>query len=44
MEALALRGRLVSVDAGTVLAQGSPNDVLMNAEVRRVYLGSSFSL
>ncbi|MFN7293456.1 MAG: hypothetical protein ACK5TT_01735 [Lysobacteraceae bacterium] len=30
--------------AGPVLAQGSPNDVLMNADVRRVYLGSGFTM
>ena len=32
------------VDAGRVLAQGSPDEVLANADVRRVYLGDSFRL
>ena len=43
-ETLGICDRAYILNAGTVLAQGSPNDVLMNAEVRRVYLGSSFSL
>jgi len=29
---------------GSVLAQGAPDDLLANADVRRVYLGDTFRL
>ena len=32
------------LNAGSVLAQGSPEAVLANPDVRRVYLGESFRL
>ncbi|MCZ8319645.1 MAG: LPS export ABC transporter ATP-binding protein [Lysobacteraceae bacterium] len=43
-ETLGICDRAYILNAGTVLAQGSPNDVLMNADVRRVYLGSGFTM
>jgi len=43
-ETLGICDRAYILNAGSVLAQGSPNDVLMNPDVRRVYLGASFSL
>ena len=43
-ETLGICDRAYILNAGTVLAQGSPNDVLMNPDVRRVYLGSSFTM
>ena len=43
-ETLGICDRAYILNAGAVLAQGSPNDVLMNADVRRVYLGSSFTM
>jgi len=43
-ETLGICDRAYILNAGTVLALGSPNDVLMNPDVRRVYLGSSFTM
>jgi lipopolysaccharide export system ATP-binding protein len=43
-ETLGICDRAYILNAGSVLAQGSPNDVLMNPDVRRVYLGSSFTM
>ena len=43
-ETLGICDRAYILNAGTVLAQGSPNDVLMNPDVRRVYLGTSFTM
>jgi lipopolysaccharide export system ATP-binding protein len=43
-ETLGICDRAYILNAGAVLAQGSPNDVLMNPDVRRVYLGSSFTM
>ena len=43
-ETLGICDRAYILNAGTVLAQGSPNDVLLNPDVRRVYLGSSFTM
>jgi len=43
-ETLGICDRAYILNAGTVLAAGAPNDVLMNPDVRRVYLGSQFTL
>jgi len=43
-ETLGICDRAYILNAGTVLAAGTPNDVLMNSDVRRVYLGSQFTL
>ena len=43
-ETLGICDRAYILNAGRVLAQGSPDDVLANADVRRVYLGDSFRL
>ena len=34
----------VSLAEGSVLAQGAPEELLNNTDVRRVYLGDSFTL
>ncbi|MBW8369066.1 MAG: LPS export ABC transporter ATP-binding protein [Arenimonas sp.] len=43
-ETLGICDRAYILNAGTVLAQGTPDAVLANPEVRRVYLGDSFRL
>ncbi len=43
-ETLGICDRAYILNAGTVLAAGSPYDVLENPDVRRVYLGESFRL
>ena len=43
-ETLGICDRAYILSDGVVLAQGSPEDVLNNADVRRVYLGESFRL
>jgi lipopolysaccharide export system ATP-binding protein len=43
-ETLGLCDRAYILNAGSVLAQGSPEAVLANPDVRRVYLGESFRL
>jgi lipopolysaccharide export system ATP-binding protein len=43
-ETLGICDRAYILNAGTVLAQGSPQEVLANPDVRRVYLGESFRL
>ncbi len=43
-ETLGICDRAYILNAGTVLAQGSPEAVLANPDVRRVYLGDSFRL
>jgi len=43
-ETLGICDRAYILNAGTVLAQGSPEAVLANPDVRRVYLGESFRL
>ncbi|HMB56869.1 MAG TPA: LPS export ABC transporter ATP-binding protein [Arenimonas sp.] len=43
-ETLGICDRAYILNAGTVLAQGSPEEVLANPDVRRVYLGESFRL
>ncbi|MBB5014593.1 LPS export ABC transporter ATP-binding protein [Rehaibacterium terrae] len=43
-ETLGICDRAYILNAGTVLAEGAPQAVLANPEVRRVYLGESFRL
>ncbi len=43
-ETLGICDRAYILNAGTVLAQGSPEAVLANPDVRRVYLGDAFRL
>ncbi len=43
-ETLGICDRAYILSAGGVLAQGSPEAILANADVRRVYLGESFQL
>ena len=43
-ETLGICDRAYILNAGTVLAQGPPDAVLANPDVRRVYLGDSFRL
>jgi lipopolysaccharide export system ATP-binding protein len=43
-ETLGICDRAYILNAGTVLTQGEPAEVLKNEEVRRVYLGESFRL
>ena len=43
-ETLGICDRAYILNAGSVLAQGSPEAVLANPDVRRVYLGDSFRL
>jgi lipopolysaccharide export system ATP-binding protein len=43
-ETLGICDRAYILNAGTVLAQGSPDAILANPDVRRVYLGESFRL
>lgn len=41
-ETLAIVSRASIIHAGEVLAEGTPDEILQNAEVRRVYLGDRF--
>ncbi len=43
-ETLGICDRAYILNAGTVLAKGTPDDVLANPDVRRVYLGDAFRL
>ena len=43
-ETLGICSRAYIINAGTVLALGSPDEILANPEVRAVYLGEKFSL
>jgi lipopolysaccharide export system ATP-binding protein len=43
-ETLGICGRAYIINAGTVLAQGAPEELLANPEVRAVYLGEHFRL
>lgn len=43
-ETLGICSRAYIINAGSVLALGSPDEILANAEVRAVYLGDKFSL
>jgi lipopolysaccharide export system ATP-binding protein len=43
-ETLGLIDRAYIIAAGEVLTEGSPNEIVMNADVRRVYLGEQFRL
>ena len=38
-EVLRIADRLVVLDAGKVLAEGAPNDVMTRADVRQAYTG-----
>ena len=43
-ETLGLIDRAYIIHAGKVLTQGKPNEIIANSDVRRFYLGESFSL
>jgi len=43
-ETLGICGRAYIINEGTVLALGSPDEILANPEVRSVYLGENFQL
>ena len=43
-ETLGICGRAYILNQGTMIAQGSPEEILANQHVRKVYLGESFSL
>ncbi|AGF75174.1 LPS export ABC transporter ATP-binding protein [Bartonella vinsonii] len=43
-ETLGLVNRAYIIHAGRVLVHGCPNDIINNADVRRIYLGNQFSL
>jgi lipopolysaccharide export system ATP-binding protein len=43
-ETLAVTDRAYIIDGGRILASGMPHQLAANPEVRRVYLGESFSL
>jgi lipopolysaccharide export system ATP-binding protein len=41
---LSMVDRLYVMDAGTIMAEGTPQEIIDNAEVRRAYLGDDFTL
>ncbi len=41
---LGMVDRLYVMDAGTIMAEGTPQEIVDNAEVRRAYLGDDFKL
>ena len=43
-EALALIDRACIIHDGNVLMEGTPEEIIANKEVRRVYLGENFTL
>jgi ABC-type (unclassified) transport system, ATPase component len=43
-ETLGICDRAYILNEGSVLAQGAPDELLSNTDVRRVYLGDSFRL
>ena len=43
-ETLGVCGRAYIVDRGTVIAAGSADEILANAQVREVYLGENFRM
>lgn len=43
-ETLGICDRAYILNEGSVLAQGAPEAILANADVRRVYLGDTFKL
>lgn len=43
-ETLSLIDRATIIHSGTVLTEGTPDEIISNAEARRLYLGESFSL
>jgi lipopolysaccharide export system ATP-binding protein len=43
-ETLGICDHAYIISDGQVLAEGTPADIIANAEVRRVYLGENFSM
>ncbi|MEM7290598.1 MAG: LPS export ABC transporter ATP-binding protein, partial [Pseudomonadota bacterium] len=43
-ETLGLIDRAYIIHAGSVLTQGSPQQIIANPDVRRLYLGEQFTL
>ena len=43
-ETLGICGRAYILNDGTMIAEGTPDEILNNQHVREVYLGESFSL
>ena len=43
-ETLGVCGRAYIVDRGTVIASGTAEEILANAQVREVYLGQNFKM
>ena len=43
-ETLGICDRAYIISEGSVLAEGSPADIIQNAEVRKVYLGEHFRM
>ena len=43
-ETLGLIDRAYIIHSGHVLTEGSPEDIVANADVRRIYLGESFRM
>ena len=43
-ETLGICDRAFIISDGTVLAQGTPAEIVQNADVRRVYLGEHFRM
>ncbi len=41
---LGMVDRLYVMDSGTIMAQGTPREIVDNSEVRAVYLGDDFKL
>ena len=41
---LGMVDRLYVMDAGTIMAEGTPREIVDNADVRRAYLGDDFKL
>jgi lipopolysaccharide export system ATP-binding protein len=41
---LGMVDRLYVMDAGTIMAEGTPQEIVDNADVRRAYLGDDFTL
>jgi lipopolysaccharide export system ATP-binding protein len=41
---LSMVDRLYVMDAGTIMADGTPDEIMSNADVRKVYLGDDFKL
>jgi lipopolysaccharide export system ATP-binding protein len=43
-ETLGICGRAYILSDGVMIAQGSPDEILSDQQVRKVYLGENFSL